>query len=79
MIDCDITKDTTINLAIIIGFTLEVFLRFEEDAKNDIVKKIRLQDTHTVKDLKEEVLKLYPFKYENLAVVTFYQIATKDD
>ena len=43
------------------------------------MKKVRLQDTHTVKDLKEEVLKLYPFKYENLNVVTFYKIATKDD
>ena len=79
MIDCDITKDTTINLTIIIGFTLEVFLRFEEDAKNDIVKKVRLQDTHTVKDLKEELLKLFPFEYENLKVNTLYKTSTKDD
>ena len=79
LLDYDITKDSTINLKIINGFSLQVFLRFDENPKNDFVRKVRLQETHTVKDLKEELQKLYPFSYENLMVATMYQTETKDD
>ena len=66
LLDYGITKDTTINLSIIIGFTPEVFLTFDKNPKIEFAVKVRLQDTHTVKDMKLELLKLYPFEYENL-------------